>query len=47
MVHFCAYVYYQAFDEYPKQRDLLNKLFMHEIIHALGFSDDLFNKYVV
>ena len=36
----------QAFNSYGGKHDGLYRLFMHEIIHALGFSNELFDKYV-
>ena len=40
----CIHVHVQALDEYSEQPDILYGLFMHEIIHALGFSSRLFDK---
>ena len=36
----------QATISYGGHPDVLYRLFMHEIIHALGFSNELFDKYV-
>ena len=37
----------QALEEYGEQLDVIYGLFMHEIIHTLGFSNRMFGKYVI
>ena len=38
------YLPVQALDEEGEQLDLVTGLFTHEIMHALGFSSQLYNK---
>ena len=37
----------QALDDLGGQLEVVYGLFMHEIIHALGFSSRLFDKYTI
>ena len=44
--HTYLYMYIQALNDFGEQLDLVYGLFMHEIIHALGFSSRLFDQLV-
>ena len=41
-----GYICIQALDDFGEQLDLVYGIFMHEIIHALGFSSRLFTELV-
>ena len=42
--HVCHLIHLQFLEDFREQPDIIYGTFMHEIIHALGFSSRLFEK---